>query len=60
MIPASRDFEGWGDISKARHRGDLPENFNQYVEFLEGELETPIRMVSVGPDREETIEMVEM
>jgi len=60
LIPASRDFEGWGDISKARHRGDLPENFNQYVEFLEGELETPIRMVSVGPDREETIEMVEM
>ena len=33
----------------------LPEAFNAYVEFLEKELNIPITIVSVGPDRKQTI-----
>ena len=33
----------------------LPENLNAYVEFLEDELNIPITIVSVGPDRKQTI-----
>ena len=34
---------------------EFPEEFNAYISFLESELETPIKIVSVGPDREQTI-----
>ena len=33
----------------------LPQNLLAYIEFLEGELEVPIQIVSVGPDRKQTI-----
>ena len=35
---------------------EFPEEFNNYVSFLEEELEVPIKIVSVGPDRDQTIE----
>ena len=34
---------------------EFPEEFNAYIAFLEEELEVPIKIVSVGPDREQTI-----
>ena len=34
---------------------EFPEEFNAYVKFLEAELETPIKIISIGPDREQTI-----
>jgi len=34
---------------------EFPEEFNAYLSFLEEELEVPIKIVSVGPDREQTI-----
>ena len=34
---------------------EFPAEFNAYIEFLEKELETPIKIVSVGPDRKQTI-----
>ena len=34
----------------------LPKPFMDYVAFLEGELGVPIRMISLGPDRETIIE----
>ena len=33
----------------------LPKELNDYIEFLEKELEIPITIVSVGPDRKQTI-----
>ena len=33
----------------------LPKALNEYIAFLEKELEVPIRIVSVGPDRTQTI-----
>ena len=33
----------------------FPKAFADYIKFLEKELETPIRIISIGPDREQTI-----
>ncbi len=35
---------------------EFPTQFKDYIEFLEKELETPITIVSIGPDRRQTIE----
>ena len=35
---------------------EFPAEFKQYIEFLERELATPITIVSIGPDRKQTIE----
>ena len=37
-------------------RDGFTEEFNAYISFLEDQLETPIKIISVGPDREQTIE----
>ena len=34
----------------------FPKEFSDYIAFLEKELQTPIKIVSVGPDRTQTIE----
>jgi adenylosuccinate synthase len=34
----------------------FPKQFSDYIAFLEKELETPITIISIGPDREQTIE----
>jgi adenylosuccinate synthase len=34
---------------------DAPEALHNYIDFLENELETPIVIVSVGPDRTQTL-----
>jgi adenylosuccinate synthase len=34
---------------------EVPEDLNNYIEYLEKELETPITIVSVGPNRNQTI-----
>ena len=34
---------------------EFPEEFNAYISFLEEELGVPVKIVSVGPDREQTI-----
>jgi adenylosuccinate synthase len=54
--PLYREFEGWKcDINKVRKYEDFPPQFKQYVEFIEAECGVPIKILSVGPDREETI-----
>lgn len=56
LEPVYETFKGWGtDISGIRKYDELPENCRRYLESLEEILETPISIVSVGPDREQTI-----
>ena len=45
----------WEDISAATSFGDLPVEARNYLDFLEEECGVPIRMVSVGPEREQTL-----
>ena len=48
---------GWKtDMTKMQSEAEFPKNFKDYIDFLEKELETPITIVSIGPDRSQTIE----
>ena len=54
--PIYQDFNGWSeDLRKLKNSDELPENLNKYIDFLEKELNIPIVIVSVGPDRKETL-----
>jgi len=54
--PVWQSFPGWSeDISGARSVRDLPRNAQNYISFLTQELACPIDVVSVGPDREQTL-----
>lgn len=56
LEPVYTEIKGWKeDLTQMTDAASLPEEFLEYVEFLEKELETPIKMVSVGPDRKQTI-----
>jgi adenylosuccinate synthase len=54
--PVYVELQGWQtDMSKMQSEDEFPEEFNAYLSFLEEELEVPIKIVSVGPDRAQTI-----
>jgi len=56
VIPQYIDIRGWEeDLTKIEELGKLPKKFIDYIDFLEKELEIPIKIVSVGPDRKQTI-----
>ena len=56
LEPVYKEIEGWKeDISKIKNYNDLPNSFLNYVKFLEDELKVPISIISVGPDRKQTI-----
>ena len=56
LEPVYTEFKGWKcDICKVRSYEDFPVEFKEYVEFIEKETGCPIKIISVGPDREETI-----
>ena len=55
--PVYKELPGWNaDLTKMTNESQFPKAFKDYIAFLEKELETPIKIVSVGPDREQTIE----
>lgn len=54
--PVYKEFEGWKtDMTRFTSESQFPEAFKVYVDFLEQFLETPIGIISIGPDREQTI-----
>ena len=56
LEPVYETHKGWkSDISKIREYENLPENCRKYLERLEELLGVPVSIVSVGPDREQTI-----
>jgi len=55
--PVYAELPGWQtDMTRVQSEDEFPEEFNAYLSFLEESLEVPIAIVSVGPDREQTIE----
>ncbi|MDR0962619.1 MAG: adenylosuccinate synthase [Mediterranea sp.] len=55
--PVYVELPGWTtDMSNMQSEDEFPEEFNAYLSFLEEQLEVPIKIVSVGPDRAQTIE----
>lgn len=51
-----KELPGWKeDLSHMTSEEQFPQTFKDYIQFLETELETPITILSVGPDRAQTI-----
>lgn len=54
--PVYTTLPGWKtDMTKFKSEDEFPQEFKNYIEYLEEELNVPICIVSVGPDREQTI-----
>ena len=54
--PVYVEIPGWKtDMTQMTSEDEFPEEFNAYVSFLEEELGVPVKIVSVAPDREQTI-----
>jgi len=49
-------LKGWqADLTKMESADQLPENLIEYINFIEKTVEVPVKIVSVGPDRKQTI-----
>ena len=58
--PIYEELPGWQtDMTHVTREEDFPEAFKAYISFLEAQLDTPIAIVSLGPDREQTIRLKE-
>lgn len=56
ITPIYTEMKGWNeDLTGMDQDSQLPQALSEYIEFLEKELEVPIKIVSVGPDRKQTI-----
>jgi len=57
--PIYKTFKGWSeDISKINREESLPLELHNYISFIEEFIKVPIKLISVGPDRSETIHRV--
>ncbi|MEA3445071.1 MAG: adenylosuccinate synthase [Bacteroidota bacterium] len=58
LKPEYIEFDGWKeDTTKLNHQNEFPEELNAYINFIEEEVGVPVQYVSVGPNREQIIEM---
>jgi adenylosuccinate synthase len=56
VTPVYTELKGWSqDLTKLSKAEDIPNTLNEYIGFLEEQLNVPIKIVSVGPDRLQTI-----
>ncbi|MFK5889398.1 MAG: adenylosuccinate synthase [Flavobacteriaceae bacterium] len=56
ITPVYTEFKGWqADLTKMTSANELPENLLSYIKFIEHFVEVPVKIVSVGPDRKQTI-----
>ncbi|QNN40565.1 MULTISPECIES: adenylosuccinate synthase [Pedobacter] len=56
--PVLKAIDGWAtDVTKITSVDQIPAKLNDYIAFLEKELEVPIKFLSVGPDRAQTLEL---
>ena len=54
--PVYEELPGWQtDMTRLTAEEQFPEAFSNYIRFLEQQLETPIKIISIGPDRAQTI-----
>lgn len=53
--PIYRELPGFPDISSIRNYDDLPEGAKKYIELIENTTRAPVSIISVGPEREQTI-----
>jgi adenylosuccinate synthase len=57
ITPIYKELPGWNcDLTELRNYESSPQALKEYVSYLEAELEVPITVVSVGPDRKQTLQ----
>ncbi|MDP3353254.1 MAG: adenylosuccinate synthase [Flavobacteriaceae bacterium] len=58
VTPVYTEFKGWeADLTSLKNADEFPDRFKEYIEFIENSVGVPIKIVSVGPDRTQTIHM---
>ena len=56
LSPIYTEFDGWfEDITNIKNHSQLPKNLKKYISFIEKKLEVPIKIISIGPGRDQTI-----
>jgi adenylosuccinate synthase len=56
--PVYKTFKGWTTMNPASSKfSDLPKEAQTYLKFIEKETDVPIALISIGPGRDETIEV---
>ena len=59
--PVYVELKGWKiDLTQLEHKEQLPKELTDYIAFIEKETQVPISIVSIGPDRKQTIFMNEV
>ncbi len=59
FTPIYSDFDGWmEDTTKLRHQNEFPEELNAFINYIEEYVGVPVQFVSVGPNREQIIEIL--
>src|SRR5699024_1288522 len=54
--PVYKEFKGWDeDLTELTDVSEFPESFADYINFIEEFVQVPIKLISVGPDRKQTI-----
>jgi adenylosuccinate synthase len=60
-LPIYKEFNGWEKtLDGAIFYQDLPWSATKYIEFIENYLGVPIKLISIGPDRKETLDKTEV
>lgn len=55
-VPVLKEIEGWKtDVTKITKISEIPAKLADYIAFLEKELQVPVKFLSVGPDRTQTL-----
>ena len=56
ITPNYVEFKGWDmDITDIKNEDDLPDELIDYIDYIELFVDVPIKLISVGPDRTQTI-----
>ncbi|MBR6423539.1 MAG: adenylosuccinate synthase [Bacteroidales bacterium] len=54
--PVYKEFKGWNcDLGACRKESELPVEFKEYIAYIEREIGVPVKILSLGPDREQTL-----
>ncbi|MGB0178316.1 MAG: adenylosuccinate synthetase, partial [Owenweeksia sp.] len=56
--PVYKEMAGWTeDLTQLENYDDAPQSLKDYIEFLQQELGVPVTILSVGPNRSQTIQI---
>ncbi|HWY34789.1 MAG TPA: adenylosuccinate synthetase, partial [Nitrosopumilaceae archaeon] len=56
LTPIYTDIKGWNvDLTKMNKESELPHELVSYIDFIEEQTGVPVSIVSIGPDRTQTI-----